>query len=113
MPKRSKRYRSAISGLPENGVRLEPEEAIALVRRLASAGFDETVEVATKLGVDPRRADQLVRGTVVLPHGTGRVTRVAVIAQGEKETEAREAGADYVGIDLVDKIKAGWLDFDA
>ena len=83
-----------------------------LVKELASAGFDETVDVATRLGVDPRRADELVRGTVALPHGTGKSVRVLVIAQGEKEAEAKEAGADYVGIEFLEKIEGGWLDFD-
>ena len=83
-----------------------------LVKELASAGFDETVEVATRLGVDPRRADELVRGTVALPHGTGKSVRVLVVAQGEKEAEAQEAGADYVGVEFVEKIQGGWLDFD-
>ena len=83
-----------------------------MVKDLASAKFDETVEMATCLNVDPRKADQIVRGTVVLPHGTGKVTRVLVIAQGEKETEAAEAGADYVGTEYLEKIQEGWLDFD-
>lgn len=83
-----------------------------LVKDLASASFDETVEIATRLGVDPRRADELVRGTVALPHGTGKSVRVLVIAQGEKEAEAKEAGADYIGVDFVEKIQGGWLDFD-
>lgn len=83
-----------------------------LVRELATAKFDESVDVATRLGVDPRKADQLVRGTVVLPHGTGKSVRVLAIVQGEKEAEARDAGADYVGIEYVDKIQEGWLDFD-
>ena len=83
-----------------------------LVKELASAGFDETVEVATRLGVDPRKADELVRGTVALPHGTGKSVRVLVVAQGEKEAEAQEAGADYVGVEFVEKIQGGWLDFD-
>jgi large subunit ribosomal protein L1 len=93
--------------------KLPPDEAVRLVKELASASFDESVDVATRLGVDPRKADQLVRGTVVLPHGTGKAVRVLVIAQGEKEAEAKEAGADYVGVEYVDKIKEGWLDFDA
>ena len=83
-----------------------------LVKELASAGFDETVDVAARLGVDPRRADELVRGTVALPHGTGKSVRVLVIAQGEKEAEAKEAGADYVGVEFLEKIEGGWLDFD-
>ena len=91
---------------------MPPDEAVKLVKELASANFDESVDVATRLGVDPRKADQLVRGTVVLPHGTGKAVRVLVIAQGEKEAEAKEAGADYVGVEYLDKIKEGWLDFD-
>jgi len=92
-----KRYAAARSGVPVS-VKFAPDEAVKLVKELAFAKFDETVEVATRLGVDPRQADQLVRGTVVLPHGTGKEVRVLVIAQGEKETEATEAGADYVGM---------------
>lgn len=89
------------------------EEAIRLVKELASAKFDETVEIAVNLNVDPRKADQMVRSTVVLPHGTGKSVRVLVFAKGEKEKEAREAGADYVGAeDLVEKIQGGWLEFD-
>jgi large subunit ribosomal protein L1 len=83
-----------------------------MVKDLSFAKFDETVEVATRLSVDPRKADQIVRGTVVLPHGTGKAVRVLVIAQGEKEKEAQDAGADYVGLEFVDKIQQGWLDFD-
>ncbi|GAB4488707.1 MAG: 50S ribosomal protein L1 [Thermodesulfovibrionales bacterium] len=90
------------------------DEAIGKVKEMAFAKFDETVDLAFNLGVDPRKSDQMVRGTVVLPHGTGKAVRVLVFAKGEKEAEAREAGADYVGAeDLVDKItKEGWLDFD-
>ncbi len=89
------------------------EEAIKLVKELATAKFDETVELAVNLNVDPRKADQMVRSTVVLPHGTGKQVRVLVFAKGEKEKEAREAGADYVGAeDLVEKIQGGWLEFD-
>jgi large subunit ribosomal protein L1 len=91
---------------------MAPGDAVKLVRELATAKFDESVDVATRLGVDPRKADQLVRGTVVLPHGTGKSVRVLAIVQGEKEAEARDAGADYVGIEYVDKIQEGWLDFD-
>lgn len=93
-------------------MKLGPDEAVKLVRELANAKFDESVDIATRLEVDPRKADQLVRGTVVLPHGTGKSVRVLVIAQGEKEAEAEAAGADYVGIEFVEKIKGGWLDFD-
>jgi large subunit ribosomal protein L1 len=98
---------------PENRYALE--EAVELAAKLATAKFDETLELAIRLGVDPRQADQNVRGTVVLPHGTGRSVRVAVFAKGEKEREAKEAGADYVGAeDLVKKIQdENWLEFDS
>jgi large subunit ribosomal protein L1 len=87
--------------------------AISVVRSIAPAKFNETLEMAVRLGVDPRKADQMVRGTVALPHGTGKTVRVLVIAKGEKEKEAQEAGADYVGgDDLVEKIQQGWLEFD-
>src|SRR5690606_16011888 len=82
------------------------------VKEAAFAKFDETVEVSLRLGVDPRHADQIVRGTVVLPHGTGKAVRVLVLAQGEKAREGEQAGADYAGMEYVDKIKEGWLDFD-
>lgn len=111
MTRTSKRYATARAGVP-TAAKLPPDEAVKLVKELASANFDESVDVATRLGVDPRKADQLVRGTVVLPHGTGKAVRVLVIAQGEKEAEAKEAGADYVGVEYLDKIKEGWLDFD-
>jgi len=89
------------------------EEAIKLLKECKYARFDETVEMAMNLGVDPKKSDQVVRGTVLLPHGTGKSVRVLVFAKGEKEKEAREAGADYVGAeDLVEKIQKGWLDFD-
>jgi large subunit ribosomal protein L1 len=89
------------------------KEAVELVKRAAYAKFDESVDLALRLGVDPKRADQMVRGTTVLPHGRGKKVRVLVFAKGEKEQEAREAGADYVGADdLMEKIKGGWMDFD-
>lgn len=89
-------------------------EAISLVKKAANAKFDETVELALQLGVDPRQADQMVRGTASLPNGTGKDVRVVVFAKGEKEVEAKEAGADLVGSDeLIEKVKAGWLEFDA
>lgn len=97
--------------MPE-GVRFGPTEALTLVKDLSFVRFDESVEVATRLEVDPRKADQIVRGTVVLPHGTGKSVRVLAIVQGEKEAEAQEAGADYVGVDFVSKVAEGWLDFD-
>jgi large subunit ribosomal protein L1 len=88
-------------------------QAIDLSKANATAKFDETMDLAVRLGVDPKHADQMVRGTVVLPHGTGKKVRVLVFAKGEKEKEAREAGADYVGAeDLVEKIQGGWLDFE-
>jgi large subunit ribosomal protein L1 len=83
-----------------------------MVKDLSFAKFDETVEVSVRLGVDPRHADQIVRGTVVLPHGTGKTARVLVIAQGDKAREAEEAGADFVGTEYIQRIKDGWLDFD-
>ena len=89
------------------------KEAVEIVKRAAYAKFDESVDLALRLGVDPKRADQMVRGTTVLPHGTGKKVRVLVFAKGEKEQEAREAGADYVGADdLMEKIKGGWMEFD-
>ena len=90
------------------------QDAMPLVKKAAFAKFDESVEVVLNLGVDPKHADQMVRGTVVLPHGLGKTTRVIVIASGEKVREAREAGADEVGAeDIVQKIQGGWMDFDA
>jgi large subunit ribosomal protein L1 len=91
----------------------EPREALELVKSIAPAKFDETVEVAFRLGIDTKRADQQVRGAVVLPHGTGKTKRVLVFAKGEKAKEAEQAGADYVGDeDLINKVSQGWLDFD-
>jgi large subunit ribosomal protein L1 len=111
MPRQGKKFLDAKAKVPR-GVRLPPTEALDLVKEIAFAKFDETVEVATRLSVDPRQADQIVRGTVVLPHGTGKTSRVLVIAQGEKAQEAEAAGADYVGVEYVEKILQGWLDFD-
>ncbi len=112
MPKPGKKYQEAAKQVNRNNL-YEPAEAIELVKKTASAKFDETVEVAVRLGVDPRHADQQVRGTVVLPHGTGRTRRVLVFAKGEKAKEAENAGADFVGAeDMVAKIEGGWLDFD-
>ena len=89
------------------------KDAISLLQETCYVKFDETVDVAIRLGVDPRKADQMVRGTVLLPHGTGKEIKVLVFAKGEKEKEARDAGADYVGADdLVEKIQNGWLEFD-
>jgi large subunit ribosomal protein L1 len=97
----------------DQGVEYSLEEAVAKVKELSYAKFDETVDLAFNLGVDPRKSDQMVRGTVVLPHGTGKSVKVLVFAKGEKEKEARDAGADYVGAeDIVEKITKGWLDFD-
>ena len=93
-------------------MKVSAPEALELVKDMSFAKFDETVDVSTSLGVDPRKADQIVRGTVVLPHGTGKDVRVLVIAQGEKEAEAKDAGADYVGVEFVAQIQQGWLDFD-
>jgi large subunit ribosomal protein L1 len=111
MPKQGKKYRDALEKVPR-GIKLAPEEALGLVRELSFARFDETVEVATRLSVDPRKADQIVRGTVVLPHGTGKTVRILVVAQGDKAQEARDAGADFVGVDFLEQIQGGWLDFD-
>ncbi len=110
MPKHGKKYQGAATTV-ENGA-VAPHEALARVREMAFASFDETVELAVRLGVDPRRADQVVRGTVVLPAGTGRTVRVLALVQGAKVTEAEEAGADFVGTEFIEKIEGGWLDFD-
>jgi large subunit ribosomal protein L1 len=112
MPKHGKNYRNKTEGI-DRTVMLGMEEGIELLLKSTFAKFDETFDVAMKLGVDPRHADQMIRSSVALPHGTGKVTRVLVFAKGAKEAEALEAGADYVGgDDLVDKIKDGWLEFD-
>ncbi len=108
-----KKYKAAFEQIDRGRV-YTVEEAIELAKKIAYAKFDETVEVDMHLGVDPRKADQMVRGTVVLPHGLGKDKRVVVIASADKVTEAREAGADEVGgDDIVARIKEGWLDFDA
>ncbi len=108
----SKRYREAAAML-EQGMEYSVGEAIKKLIEFPAASFDETVEVAARLGVDPRHADQVVRGTVVLPHGLGKSVKVVVIARGPKATEAEEAGADEVGVDeLVEKIQGGWFEFD-
>lgn len=108
----SKKHRAAKAAI-ETGKRYSVEEGIELALKSAYAKFDETVEVAVRLGVDPRHADQMVRGAVVLPHGTGKTVRVLVFAKGEKEAEAKAAGADFVGNeDLIQKIQEGWLEFD-
>ena len=112
MPKHGKKYRNKVEGVDRTIVRTI-DEALKQVVASSYVSFDETVDIAVKLGVDPRHADQMVRSSVVLPHGTGKVTRVLVFAKGPKEAEAKEAGADFVGSDdLVEKIQGGWLDFD-
>jgi large subunit ribosomal protein L1 len=112
MPTRSKRYQESVRDLDTKQT-YEPEQALELVKKAANAKFDETVEVAVRLGVDPRHGDQMVRGTTTLPHGSGKVRKVAVFAKGEKADEATAAGADTVGAeDLVEKVKNGWRDFD-
>ena len=113
MKKHGKKYLAAAAKL-EVGRKYNLEEAVVKIKEIAFAKFDETVELTVWLGVDPRKADQLVRGTIVLPHGLGKSKKVLVIAQGDKIKEAEDAGADIVGgEDLVNKIKTGWLDFDA
>src|SRR5271157_5585546 len=112
MAKRGKRYREAAAKVDRNR-RYPFSEAIELALQTASSKFDETLDAAVALGVNPRHADQMVRGAVVLPHGLGKTVRVLVFAKGEKEKEALDAGADYVGgEDLAKKIQDGWLDFD-
>ena len=112
MAKQGKKYAEAAKLVDLTKV-YEPEEAIALVRKTATAKFDETIEVAFRLGVDPKHADQQLRGAVVLPHGTGKTQRVLVFDKGEKHKEAELAGADFVGAEeMVQKIQGGWFDFD-
>jgi len=112
MPKAGKNYLKAAGGREDRRDRLD--EAGPLLKKIAYAKFNETVEISMKLGVNPKHADQMVRGTVVLPNGLGKSKRVIVIASGEKVKEARDAGADEVGgDDLVEKISGGWMDFDA
>jgi large subunit ribosomal protein L1 len=112
MPKHGKKFRNVLAGVDRTVVH-DLDEGIELVLKSTYAKFDETFDIAMKLGVDPRHADQMIRSSVTLPHGTGKVTRVLVFAKGPKEAEALEAGADYVGgDDLVEKIKEGWLEFD-
>lgn len=110
--KHGKRFNRVSSEVPR-GPYASLGELIVNLKKTASAKFDETVEISANLGVDPRHADQQVRGTVVLPHGIGKTVRVLVFAKGDKEREAEAAGADFVGAQYVDKIKEGWLDFDA
>lgn len=113
MPKRGKKYLNS-KELYDSRKLYDSTEALELVQKTATANFDETVEVSVKLGVDPRHADQQVRGAIVLPHGTGKTKRVLVMTKGEKVKEAEEAGADYVGLEeYVEKIqKENWFDFD-
>jgi large subunit ribosomal protein L1 len=113
MAKPGKRFRLNAERI-DRQKRYDVGEAFSMVKTLKPAKFDESVDVAIRLGIDPKKSDQMVRGVVSLPHGTGRTLRVLVFAKGEKDAEARAAGADFVGAeDMVDKIKGGWLDFDA
>ncbi|MFS8578798.1 MAG: 50S ribosomal protein L1 [Novibacillus thermophilus] len=112
MVKHGKKYQQALEQVDRDKA-YGPTEALDLVKKIAPANFDETVEAAIRLNVDPKRSDQQVRGAVVLPHGTGKTKRVLVFAKGEKAKEAEAAGADYVGDeDLIEKVSQGWLDFD-
>jgi len=112
MAKHGKKYRAAAEKIEERPYALQ--EAFSLLKEIAFAKFDETVELSMLLGVDPKHADQMVRGTTVLPHGTGQTKRVLVIASGEKVKEAEDAGADFIGgEDVVEKIQGGWTDFEA
>ena len=112
MPKKGKKYVDARKQV-DRDKKYEPEVALQMVKELSKRSFDETVELAVRLGVNPKHADQQVRGSVVLPHGTGKTVRVVVFAKGEKIKEAEEAGADFAGADeLVAKVQEGWLDFD-
>src|SRR5687768_13416349 len=112
MAKHGKKYRAAAGKVEQRPYQLD--EAFGLLKQIAFAKFNETVELSMLLGVDPKHADQMVRGTTLLPHGTGQTKRVLVIAQGEKLKEAQDAGADMVGgDDVVEKIQGGWVDFDA
>ena len=112
MGKRGKRY-AAARELVDSDNKYELDEGVSLIKQTAKAKYDETIEISINLGVDPRKADQMVRGALVLPHGTGKTNRVVVFAKGEKAEEARAAGADEVGDDeLGERIKGGWLEFD-
>jgi large subunit ribosomal protein L1 len=111
--KRGKKYLSIVQNLKNNEELTSPYKAIKWIKDNHFANFDESVDVSINLGVDPRKAEQIVRGTIVLPNGTGKVMKVLVIAQGDKAAEAKNSGADYVGgEELVEKINGGWLDFD-
>jgi large subunit ribosomal protein L1 len=110
--KRSKRYREQLSKI-DRYKRYTVEEAVKLLKETSNAKFDETVEIAMRLGVDPRHADQMVRGTVALPNGTGKQVRILVLTKGENIDKAESAGADYVGLEeYIEKIQGGWLEFD-
>lgn len=112
MPKPGKRYREALAQLDEER-EYQPDEAVSLVKKIATAKFDETVEVHLRTGADPRHADQMIRGVALLPHGVGKDVRVTVFTQGESESIASDAGADFVGADdLIKKVEDGWTDFD-
>ncbi|MBG0778180.1 MAG: 50S ribosomal protein L1 [Desulfovibrionaceae bacterium] len=112
MPHKGKKYRKVAEGI-DRSTRYGVEEGVAAALGASFAKFDETVDVALNLGVDPKYSDQMVRGAVSLPHGLGKVVRVAAFCQGDKEAEAKAAGADFVGADeLIAKVKEGWLDFD-
>ncbi|HEY6219027.1 MAG TPA: 50S ribosomal protein L1 [Gemmatimonadaceae bacterium] len=112
MRKHGKKFTAARAQVGDRSYSIE--EAVPLVQKVKFAKFDETIDLSLKLGVDPKHADQMVRGTVVLPHGLGKSKRVLAIAGGEKQKEAQEAGADFVGgDDMVEKIQGGWVDFDA
>lgn len=114
MKKNTKKRKEILEKLPKEVRYHDPEDVLEFIKDNGSAKFDESVEVAIRLNVDPRHADQMVRGSVVLPHGTGKTKKVLVFAAGEKEAEAKEAGADYVGLDeYIEQVKKGWLDFDA
>jgi len=110
--KRSKRYNEAFSKV-DRSVEYGVEDAVKILKEVSTAKFDETIEIAMRLGIDPRHADQMVRGTVALPHGTGKTIKVLVLTKGDNAKAALDAGADYAGLDeYVEKIKGGWLDFD-
>jgi large subunit ribosomal protein L1 len=113
MKKRSKRYQQALE-LYDRQKLYHPQEALEIIKKMPGSRFDDTVEVSFRLGVDPRKADQMIRGTVSLPHGTGKEMRVLVIAQGDKARDAETAGADMVGgSEILEKIQGGWFEFDA
>jgi large subunit ribosomal protein L1 len=112
MAKKGKKYLEAIKKVDKDR-KYDLQEGLALLKEMSFANFDETIDMAVRLGVDPRKADQMVRGSVTLPHGTGKTVTVLVFAKGEKEKEAQDAGADYVGGDeYAEKIQQGWLEFD-